>query len=55
VTCAKLGIRITHSPPYRPEGRGKIVRYLGFSRSNLIFPQVMAVAYASVTGLRRAA
>ena len=27
VTCAKLRILITHSPPYRPEGRGKIERF----------------------------
>ncbi len=25
-TCAKLGIRLTHSAPYRPQGRGKIER-----------------------------
>jgi putative transposase len=27
--CAKLGIRLTHSTPGRPQGRGKIERYLG--------------------------
>lgn len=25
--CARLGIRLTHSAPYRPQGRGKIERY----------------------------
>jgi putative transposase len=55
VTCAKLGIRITHSPPYRPEGRGKIERYLVFEQIFAKFSQVRAVTYASVTvaGWRR--
>ncbi len=26
-TCARLGIRLTHSKPYRPQGRGKIERF----------------------------
>ena len=25
--CARLGIRVTHTPPYRPQGRGKQERY----------------------------
>jgi hypothetical protein len=36
VTCAKLGIRITHSPPYRPEGRGKIERFFETVRGQFL-------------------
>jgi putative transposase len=28
--CGKLGIRLSHSRPYRPEGRGKIERFFRF-------------------------
>ena len=35
-TCAKLGIRITHSPPYRPEGRGKIERFFETVRGQFL-------------------
>ena len=27
--CAKLGIRLTHSAPGRPQGRGKVERFFG--------------------------
>ncbi|MDJ0358224.1 hypothetical protein [Paenarthrobacter sp. PH39-S1] len=30
-TCARLGMKLTHSKPYRPQGRGKIERFLGQS------------------------
>jgi putative transposase len=36
VTCAKLGIRITHSPPYRPEGRGKVERFFETVRGQFL-------------------
>jgi putative transposase len=36
VTCAKLGIRISHSPPYRPEGRGKIERFFETVRGQFL-------------------
>ena len=36
VTCAKLGILITHSPPYRPEGRGKIERFFETVRGQFL-------------------
>ena len=36
VTCAKLRIRITHSPPYRPEGRGKIERFFETVRGQFL-------------------
>ncbi len=36
MTCAKLGIRITHSPPYRPEGRGKIERFFETVRGQFL-------------------
>jgi len=36
VTCAKLGILISHSPPYRPEGRGKIERFFETVRGQFL-------------------
>jgi transposase InsO family protein len=36
VTCAKLRIQITHSPPYRPEGRGKIERFFETVRGQFL-------------------
>ena len=35
-TCAKLGIRLIHSKPYRPQGRGKIERFFGSVRSQFL-------------------
>ncbi|MEC5193001.1 MULTISPECIES: DDE-type integrase/transposase/recombinase [unclassified Arthrobacter] len=37
-TCARLGIRLTHSRPYRPQGRGKIERFLCATRRAAISP-----------------
>ena len=37
-TCAKLGIRLTHSAPYRPQGRGKIERFLCATRRTATSP-----------------
>ncbi|MDT3446821.1 DDE-type integrase/transposase/recombinase [Pseudofrankia sp. BMG5.37] len=34
--CARLDIRLTHSAPYRPEGRGKIERFFGTVRSQFL-------------------
>ena len=36
--CAKLGIRLVHSTPGRPEGRGKIERVLCATRRVVAFP-----------------
>ena len=35
-TCAKLGIRLTHSAPYRPQGRGKIERFFNTVNSQFL-------------------
>lgn len=35
-TCAKLGIRIVHSAPYRPQGRGKIERFFNTVTSQFL-------------------
>jgi putative transposase len=34
--CAKLGIRLVHSAPYRPEGRGKIERFFRTVREQFL-------------------
>lgn len=34
--CAVLGIRLVHSRPYRPQGRGKIERFFGTVRSQFL-------------------
>lgn len=34
--CGILGIRLTHSRPYRPQGRGKIERFFGTVRSQFL-------------------
>lgn len=34
--CAKLGIRLVHSPPYRPQGRGKIERWFETVRAQFL-------------------
>jgi putative transposase len=34
--CAKLGIRLAHSPPYRPQGRGKIERLFQTVRAQFL-------------------
>ena len=35
-TCARLGIRLTHSKPYRPQGRGKIERFFNTVNSQVL-------------------
>lgn len=35
-TCARLGIRLTHSKPYRPQGRGKIERFFNTVTSQFV-------------------
>lgn len=35
-TCAKLGMKLIHSKPYRPQGRGKIERFFGSVRSQFL-------------------
>src|SRR5258708_25384082 len=34
--CAKLGIKITHSAPYRPQGKGKIERFFETVRAQFL-------------------
>lgn len=34
--CGKLGIRLTHSRPYRPQGRGKIERFFRYVESSFL-------------------
>jgi len=34
--CAKLGVRLVHSAPYRPEGRGKIERFFRTVRDQFL-------------------
>jgi len=34
--CAKLGINLVHSPPYRPQGRGKIERWFETVRAQFL-------------------
>jgi transposase InsO family protein len=34
--CAKLGISLVHSPPYRPQGRGKIERWFETVRAQFL-------------------
>ncbi|HCU91961.1 MAG TPA: transposase [Actinobacteria bacterium] len=34
--CAKLGIALVHSPPYRPQGRGKIERWFETVRAQFL-------------------
>jgi putative transposase len=36
--CAKLGIRLVHSAPGRPQGRGKIERFLCATRRTVVSP-----------------
>lgn len=35
-TCAKLGMKLIHSKPYRPQGRGKVERFFGSVRSQFL-------------------
>jgi putative transposase len=36
--CAKLGIRLIHSTPHRPQGRGKIERWLCATKRTVVSP-----------------
>ncbi|HXZ77462.1 MAG TPA: transposase family protein [Streptosporangiaceae bacterium] len=36
--CATLGVKLTHSKPRRPQGRGKIERVLCATRRPVVYP-----------------
>lgn len=40
--CGKLGIRLTHSRPYRPQGRGKIERFFRYVETSFV-PEAQAL------------
>jgi putative transposase len=48
--CAVLGIKLTHSQPGRPEGRGKIERFFRTVRDQFLV-EITAEAAAAITGL----
>jgi putative transposase len=48
--CAKLGIRLTHSEPGRPQGRGKIERFFATTRQQFL---VELTGEADQAGARR--
>lgn len=45
--CGVLGIRLVHSRPYRPQGRGKIERFFGTIRSQFL-PELTPAALAGL-------
>jgi len=49
-TCGVLGIRLVHSRPYRPQGRGKVERANGFIRERFLL-EAEAHGIASFTEL----
>lgn len=49
-TCARLGIRLTHSKPYRPQGRGKIERFFHTVTSQFLTEITIAGPAGEVTG-----
>jgi putative transposase len=49
-SCAVLGIRLVHSRPYRPEGRGKVERLFRFIRERFLV-EVEATGVASLEEL----
>ncbi len=49
-TCAVLGIRLVHSRPFRPQGRGKVERANGFIRERFLI-EAEAYGIASFTEL----
>ena len=40
IVCARLGIHLVHTPPYRPQGRGKIERFFRTLRNQFLGDQV---------------
>jgi len=52
--CAVLGVRLVHSRPYRPQGRGKIERFFGTVRSQFL-PELTPAALEGLdlAGLNR--
>ncbi|MFT4127543.1 MAG: DDE-type integrase/transposase/recombinase [Gordonia sp. (in: high G+C Gram-positive bacteria)] len=49
-TCARLGIRLIHSRPYRPQGRGKIERFFHTVTSQFLTEITIPDASGEVTG-----
>lgn len=47
--CAKLGIRLVHSQPYRPQGRGKIERFFNTVNSQFL-SEITVTDTDTVTG-----
>jgi len=48
--CADLGIKIYHTEPYTPEGKGKVEKFFGFVQSDFI-PEVRASNIATIEEL----
>lgn len=42
IVCARLGIHLVHTPPYRPQGRGKIERFFRTVRDQFLSDQLAA-------------
>jgi len=40
IVCARLGIHLVHTPPYRPQGRGKIERFFRTVRDQFLGDQI---------------
>lgn len=40
IVCARLGIHLVHTPPYRPQGRGKIERFFRTVRDQFLSEQI---------------
>ena len=51
--AARLGIKITHSTPGRPEGRGKIERFFGLVRQEFLVEIGDGAAVADLAGLNK--
>lgn len=49
-TCARLGIRLIHSTPYRPQGRGKIERFFNTVTSQFLTEITVADPVGQVDG-----
>ena len=51
--CGRLGIQLSHSRPYRPQGRGKIERFFQFVDTSFKPEIYTAIARAEVTTLEQ--
>jgi transposase InsO family protein len=40
IVCARLGIHLVHTPPYRPQGRGKVERFFRTIRDQFLGDQI---------------